>query len=298
MQLSRAKINLGLRILFRREDGYHEIQSIFVPIQWGDTMEFTIQDNSDCVLESENLLPDYKKQDFETVSERGDFQKNILFKVWQKMREFQTNLPGVNIHLTKRIPTQAGLGGGSSNAASLIRFLLPYMGHQASATFQEKIPFLGADIPFFLQDNPCLVGGIGDKLAPVELASGRGILCFPDCNLDTKLMYSNLKKPLQKGMVFETWKSLENEIWSALSQGDWKALKGKWGNDFEPVAFSMFPLLGKIKESFLSWGAEYSAMTGSGSCIYGLFSEEEGMESALQKAKAEYPNLSFSGFYF
>lgn len=292
-----AKINLGLKVLYKRPDNYHEIESIFLKINWGDEIEFTPNQLGKIQLFSKNELLLAKQSLFEEVSERGDFSKNILFKTFKKVKQFKTDLTGVDVHLTKRIPPGGGLGGGSSNAAYLLRYL-----SQRAPELNELIlkisPEIGADIPFFLHEGNAHVSGIGEVLQKVELAAGFGILAIPPVSINTKESYLSLKKPLQREWGQKSWSLLEKDFSLALKQGDWSKLQEKFENDFEKYAFSEFPKLASLKQDLYDQGCSFSSMTGTGSCVYGFVKSLEHSMTILNWISQKYQDHYFIQFSF
>ncbi|EPG74460.1 4-(cytidine 5'-diphospho)-2-C-methyl-D-erythritol kinase [Leptospira fainei serovar Hurstbridge str. BUT 6] len=296
--LSPAKINLGLEIPYRRPDGYHEIRSIFLRINWGDDIRIAPIDPGLFQLISENQIIEEKRSLYDEVSEKGDLTKNILYRTYQKIRSRYRELPGVRIHLTKRIPPAAGLGGGSSNAASLLSFYFGLTQEFSSDGLSHLAADIGADVPFFLNEGHAFVSGKGEVLEDIEIHSGQGILALTPEILSTAEMYAGLKKPLQADPPSKNWISLAKDVGFALKEGNWADLEGKLVNDFEPLAFQTFPELGRLKKRFLANGASYSSMTGSGSCIYGLVQGLEIRDELLSKMRAEFPGLTFVSFNY
>ena len=284
--ISPAKINIGLDILYKRPDGYHEICSVFAKINWGDEIHFERTDDSEFELVSQNMLSAERREFFEAVSERGNPEKNILFKAW---KEFSPD-SGLKVNLIKRIPPGGGLGGGSSNAADLIRFVT---GGKITPKIIQKSSAIGADIPFFLQNGNGLVSGIGEKFRPLRIASGHGLLCIPDFISPTRDIYSKLKKPLQNSDLQESCDKAV-KVLTALEKGDWKSA-GELKNEFEKVVFPDHPVLRQVKQEF---HADFASMTGSGSCVYGLYQSKEDTESARTRLAKSYPGFTFICFEF
>jgi 4-diphosphocytidyl-2-C-methyl-D-erythritol kinase len=300
MSLSVSKINLGLEIPFRRPDGYHEIRSIFIRTDFGDDFEFqtfALQDKHtpEFQLVSRNELPPKKFPLFEAVSERGDLSKNILAKTYLKVFPFLEEKVGVRVNLTKRIPPEGGIGGGSSNAGSLLKELLPLTTLDSGKQI-ELAKSIGADVPFFLQNQNCLVGGIGEMLDPISIGSGFGVLAIPSVSLSTKVMYERLQKSLQNTLDSKIWKTLTENVIRSLRIGDWKGLFGQLENEFEKVAFLDHPDLEKLKLGFLENGAEYASLSGSGSCFYGLISSKDRQGALRESMKLQFPDVDFVSF--
>ncbi len=300
MAISFSKINLGLEIPYRRPDGLHEIRSIFIRTSFGDDIQFIktpLQNPNqpEMFLISDNQLRPPRFSLFEAVSERGDLSKNILWKAYERIFPLLKEKFGLKVILTKRIPPEGGIGGGSSNAGSLIRYLLPY----TSLSNSEGIEFaktIGADVPFFLQDRNCLVFGIGEILEPIDVAKGLGVLAIPGISLSTKAMYADLQKSLQNTLPSKIWKTLTEDVIGNLQVGEWKGLTGLLENEFEKVAFSIHPELQALKLGFLQNGAEYASLSGSGSCFYGLVQSKESQDVLLKSMIQQFPAVDFLSF--
>lgn len=291
-----AKINLGLKVLFKRPDHYHEIESIFLRINWGDEIEFIPNDLGIARLFSKNELNGVKHALFEEVSERGDFSRNILFKTFVKAKQIKPDLHGVDIRLTKRIPPGGGLGGGSTNAAYLLSYLFRDF-PELQDSVREMSSSIGADVPFFLLPGHAHVSGIGEILRPISIASGKGILVIPPFSINTKDSYISLKKPLQSEWGQKSWSLLDKDFSFALERGDWSKLREKFENDFEKYAFSEFPSLESLKLDLYNLGCSFVSMTGTGSCVYGFVQEKE-QASILKRMTQKYPEHYFIQFSF
>ena len=292
--ISPAKINLGLNILHKRMDGYHELKSIFLILNWGDEIHFEEIEGFKLSSEIDSSLPQLKE--FISVSERGDLSKNILFKVYQASLNRNSPRKGVSIKLKKNIPTGGGLGGGSSNAAQALKFFFPEEQVPYSNEFLEFASKIGADVPFFLNGKSSLVGGIGEKLEPFTLPSAYGTLVIPPFSIETKQAFLNLKKPLQETPGSNEWKYLSESILLPLQNGEWKSLCSLIVNDFEPFAFSIFPELESLKMSMYDSGLEFVSMSGTGSCFYGLCSIENKISESIQILKKSYGAYKFVPF--
>ncbi|GBF51127.1 4-diphosphocytidyl-2-C-methyl-D-erythritol kinase [Leptospira ryugenii] len=300
MGISPAKINLGLEVPFRREDGYHEIRSIFLKINFADSFEARIlkeKGESRFHLVSKNLLKGHRFQLFEAVSERGDLSKNILWKSFQSLLPHLKTPIQVTIHLEKRIPPEGGIGGGSSNAGSFLAALFPYTDLEEA----DKLSIaksIGADVPFFLQKSHCWVQGIGDILEPIEVGNGYGVLAIPPLSLSTKAMYAGLQKSLQRSPVSKVWKTLAEDVIKNLQVGAWKQLNGLLENEFEKVAFVDHPGLRDLKHGFFKNGAAYASLSGSGSCLYGLVNSQTEQTELLKAMTLQFPEIEFLSFAF
>lgn len=264
-----AKINLGLNIVSKRPDGYHNLETVFYPIPLTDALEIKYMDEkfpseSPCDLKITGNDVDCNEED------------NLVIKAYQLLAaDFQ--LPRVHAHLVKRIPTQAGLGGGSSDAAYMIRLLDERFRLNIGIPEMERYAAkLGADCAFFITADPSYAEGIGDVLMPVDVP-GAGLggyylaVVKPSVAVSTRDAYAAIvpKTPSKccRDIVrqpIETWKD-------------------ELVNDFEAPIFAMHPELAAIKQSLYDAGAVYSAMSGSGSALFGIFREQPtGLEKEFE----------------
>lgn len=264
-----AKINLGLNIVSKRPDGYHNLETIFYPIPLTDALEIKYMDEkfpseSPCDLKITGNDIDCNEED------------NLVIKAYQLLAaDFQ--LPRVHAHLVKRIPTQAGLGGGSSDAAYMIRLLDERFRLNIGIPEMERYAAkLGADCAFFITADPSYAEGIGDVLMPVDVP-GAGLggyylaVVKPSVAVSTRDAYAAIvpKTPAKccRDIVrqpIETWKD-------------------ELVNDFEAPIFAMHPELATIKQSLYDAGAVYAAMSGSGSALFGIFREQPtGLEKEFE----------------
>lgn len=301
MTLSKAKINIGLNIPFKRKDGYHEIRSFFVPIDFGDDLDFEIEPASWVSNEfkwiANSELKGFRKELFDRVSLGDGYKKNILFKTFQASSPFFKVPLSIKIHLTKRLPPEGGIGGGSSNAGTMLQALIPYL-TLSDEGLQSLARELGADVPFFLQSKPCYVSGVGEILEPISVAKGFGVLAIPEITLSTREMFQALQKDLQETPLSKPWKSLEDKAIGCLRMGDWAGLTGLLENDFEKVAFLKCPTLEAIKTGFLQKGALFSSLSGSGSCMFGIVSSEKEATQLAKQMTSAFPDLDFRTFSF
>lgn len=250
--VSPAKINLGLFIKGKRPDGYHLLETLFYPVRdLTDRLEITPFEGEIPTLTVENM-------DLE-----GDPQDNLCLKAWRALKQEVPDLPAVHIRLEKHIPAGAGLGGGSSNAAYVLRGLQQLFSLTLTRDDLAHIgASLGADVPFFLYDQPMLATGIGTELTPFEMVLPQRLKVFPQpIHSSTIAVYKALDY-----RMFDPSRSLEHVLQQPLDH--WRELLA---NDLEVPVFQMHPQLAQIKEDLYAQGAVYAAMTGSGSAMYGLF---------------------------
>lgn len=264
-----AKINLGLNIVSKRPDGFHNLETVFYPIPLTDALEIKYMDEkfpseSPCDLKITGNDVDCNEED------------NLVIKAYQLLAaDFQ--LPRVHAHLVKRIPTQAGLGGGSSDAAYMIRLLDERFRLNIGIPEMERYAAkLGADCAFFITADPSYAEGIGDVLMPADVP-GAGLggyylaVVKPSVAVSTRDAYAAIvpKTPTKccRDIVrqpIETWKD-------------------ELVNDFEAPIFAMHPELAAIKLSLYDAGAVYAAMSGSGSALFGIFREQPtGLEKEFE----------------
>lgn len=270
---SGCKINLGLKILDKREDGYHNLKTIFYPLFMpaGLSDEIFLEKVSTQHVEFSCNIPDI------------DPQNNTLTKAYNL---FQACCPldfGLKIRLTKHIPHGAGLGGGSANGAEVLKYL--------QSQTENPLPFaklvalaakIGADVPFFLYNTPCIGEGIGEKLTPIDidLSHYSLLLVLPAIQIPTSWAFKKLAE--QKKLLtskIEQVKKARSEL-----LGDWY-----FQNDFEQIVFENYPELAKTKEILLQEKAVFASLSGTGSALYAFFTHKSACRQALfQLQKQEF----------
>ena len=250
-----AKINLGLNVVGRRPDGYHNLETVFYPVQIKDALELTMMNTRfpsdvDCDIKVTNL------------SVEGDEQRNLVVRAYQLLKQDFPQMPRIHAHLWKGIPTQAGMGGGSSDCAYTIRLLNEMF--TLGLSDEQMISYaarLGADCPFFILSQPAYAEGIGERLQPVSLDLSRYYIGVvrPDIPVPTREAFA-LVKPRKPAKCCR----------EVVSQpvGTWR---DELVNDFEQSVFALHPEIGAIKQQLYDLGAVYAAMSGSGSAVFGLF---------------------------
>ncbi len=247
-----AKINIGLDIVSRREDGYHNIESIMVPVPWRDILEIVPAQGDESTL---------------TITGREvncPIEKNLVMKAFRAMQQ-NYSVPNADIYLHKVIPDGAGLGGGSADAAFTIIAVNELFSLNASKEDLAKIAAtIGADCPFFIYNTPMLATGIGTEFSDVELdLSGYKILIVkPHVSVPTAQAYAGVTPQLPE-------KSLKELITTPHCQ--WQ---GVIKNDFEKSIFPLHPIVADIKQQIIDMGAIYASMSGSGSAVYGIFKND------------------------
>lgn len=255
-----SKINLGLHVTRKRDDGYHELETCFYPVPWRDILEVI---KSDTFLFSASGTPI-----------PGDHDHNLCIQAYRLLKD-AFGISPVRIHLHKIIPMGAGLGGGSSDAAHTLRLLSNLFDLNLSTDrLMEFAARLGSDCSFFVQDEPMLGTGRGEILSKTDVTlSGKYIvLVKPDIHVSTADAYRGIRPAMPL-------KSLAEIL--AQRPGSWKE---SLTNDFEKSVFGSFPAIADIKTRLYDEGAAYASMSGSGSTVFGLFEEEVSLTHKFRDA--------------
>lgn len=247
-----AKINLGLNIVAKRTDGYHNLETIFYPIAIEDALE---------------LVPTAEKTDLfhqRGLQIEGSADDNLVMKALRLMRE-RYEFPKVSVELLKKIPFGAGIGGGSADAAYMLKLLNDFFDLGASLNeLAQMARQLGADCPFFIYNKPLFASGIGEVFDDVDLSlKGYFIaLIKPDIHVSTKDAFS-LIRPQEPNLSLKEIVKKPIEEWKDLMQ-----------NDFENSIFPQYPAIKEIKDRLYDLGAIYASMSGSGSSVYAIYKKE------------------------
>lgn len=243
-----AKINIGLNIVERRPDGYHNLESVFYPINITDALEVKASDASSHLS-------------IEGLSVEGNIDDNLVMRAYRLIAK-DYMLPPFEVSLTKNIPTGAGLGGGSSDAAFMIKSLngLCSLGLTNEA-MEEYAVRLGADCAFFIKNKPVFATGIGNVFHDIQLDLSDKciVLVKPNVFVSTKDAYA-MVKPQKPATSLPDLLKLPIEQW-----------EGRVVNDFEKSVFPKFPEIEKVKQQLYDYGALYASMSGSGSSVFGIF---------------------------
>ena len=250
-----AKVNLGLNVVERRPDGYHNLQTVFYPVNIKDALEVfpmaeDFPSSADCDIKVTNIPVE------------GDEQRNLVVRAYNLLKQDFPTLPRLHAHLYKGIPTQAGMGGGSSDASAML--LLLNKAFQLNLSDDQLVSYatrLGADCPFFILNRPVYAEGIGEKMTPINLDLSDWYMAIvrPDIPVPTKEAFAHVTPAYPKkncrDIVMQPVETWRNELI----------------NDFEQSVFAHHPELATIKEQLYQLGATYAAMSGSGSALFGLF---------------------------
>ncbi|MBG0859869.1 MAG: 4-(cytidine 5'-diphospho)-2-C-methyl-D-erythritol kinase [Bacteroidales bacterium] len=249
----KAKINLGLRVTAKRDDGFHDIETVLYPVRFCDALEFVPSRNG---VEADRLV-------VTGLSTRIQSDKNLVMQASAKLRK-KYPFPYLKIHLHKAIPVGAGLGGGSSDAAGMLRAIKKCFSLQVSEQELKEIALeIGSDCPFFIESVPSFATGRGEILKPVKpvLQGYYVVLVNPRISISTRIAYHNSRPQVPEN-------SLEDLLDHPIAE--WKDLII---NDFEDYVFLVYPQIGTLKIAIYNTGALFSSMSGSGSTIYGIFPE-------------------------
>lgn len=257
-----CKINLGLNIIGRRDDGYHNLETVFYPVGLKDALEIIPAEENSFQLSGLKI--------------NGDSKDNLCLKAYELLKKDFPGLPFLNIHLHKVIPMGAGLGGGSADGGFML--LLLNKKFHLDLTNRQLLDYalqLGSDCPFFILNKPSFATGRGEKISPIDLNldAYKIVIVNPGIHVSTKDAFAKLSPALPE-------KSISNIIRQPINT--WK---GELVNDFEKSVFEMFPAIEEIKKALYEAGAIYSAMTGSGSTVFGIFEAQTN------------PHLSFPASY-
>lgn len=243
------KINLGLNVIAKRPDGYHALESVFFPVPWCDALEAIISEKQGLTFNSSGIpIP-------------GDFSGNLVVKAYDLLKK-DFSLPGMEVHLHKLIPMGAGLGGGSSDGAFMLKLINELCAlHLSAEQLEQYAAKLGSDCPFFIRNDPAMVTGRGEILAPLAFSlKGYHIaLVMPPVSVGTAEAYSWITPQPTKQHI------------SSILHDPVNTWCNRLVNDFEAPVCVRYPVIAAVRDSLYALGAEYAAMSGSGAAVFGLF---------------------------
>lgn len=259
---SNCKINLGLRLLRKRADGYHDLETVFYPIPFNDIIEVTRAEQQPVAFSSSGIELDVAPE------------QNLCMKAYALLRQ-SYELPSFQLHLHKNVPSGAGLGGGSADAAFTLKLLNSKF--NLGLTTEQLLDLalqLGSDCPFFIINKPCLATGRGELFEPMDLSrlkTYKLVVVTPGIHISTAWAFGRIRikndGPSVKEVIaqpVETWKH-------------------SLVNDFEEAVFAAHPSIRAIKDNLYAQGAVYASMSGSGSAVYGLF--DKGVDIEIDGAR-------------
>ncbi|MCW3091382.1 MAG: 4-diphosphocytidyl-2C-methyl-D-erythritol kinase [Ferruginibacter sp.] len=249
-----CKINIGLIVKGKRDDGYHTIETVFYPVKLNDALE--IISSSETAFVQSGIAIDIDQND------------NLCARAYRLLKKDFQQLPSVKIHLHKAIPIGAGLGGGSADATfTLIALDEKFALNLSSEQLHTYALQLGSDCPFFIYNAPCLATGRGETLQPLDISlkGYRLVLVNPRIHINTGWAFSALVKTMNQPSG-----GADNSLRSIISQpiATWK---DRLFNDFEEPVFEKYPVIRDLKSALYDKGALFASMSGSGSSVYGIF---------------------------
>jgi len=255
-----AKINVRLKVTGRRPDGYHELVSIMVPVEIFDTIDLSLSSDRQIRIGCKGR-------------EIPADETNLAYRAARDFMSCSGKNDGVSIVLSKNIPVAAGLGGGSSDGAAVLLALNHMYSNPLSDPELHRLALtLGADVPFFLMERPCLATGIGEILEPIPgWPEAWYVIVTPQIQVSTAWVYRNLKLQLTTGEYDYIVKTLKNDTFTISSVLE---------NDLETVTTASFPIINTLKKLLVDAGAEGAIMSGSGPSVFGVFASQEKAESA------------------
>lgn len=256
---SLAKVNVGLKIVGQRPDGYHDLYTVFQEISLADTITLTAKPEGWNLSTNAAWLP--------------TDDSNLCVKAYQKLKDLYPPVKGVSIQLDKVIPAGAGLGGGSSNAAAILKGLNSLYDLSIPDHTLETIgASIGADVPFFIRGGTQIGEGIGDRLTQLSSSiPGAYLIIIPSIYINTKWAYGEIKKHLDNRTDSSNF---------ALSLENRKISLPFFENDFERIVIPAYPEIGEIKDHLIKSGASSASLSGSGSAVFGIFDDEAAAKSA------------------
>jgi len=242
-----AKINIGLNVVEKRPDGYHNLETIFYPVQLADGLEMIESDKTEFTSSG--------------IEINGTLENNLVFKAYDLLKQ-DFDLPALKLHLHKVVPFGAGLGGGSSDAAFTLKMLNEWFNlNLTTGQLEQYASKIGADCPFFITNKPTFAHGIGDQFEPIQidLSDYKIVIVKPNCSVSTPEAYRNVI-PAKPAFNLREIGSVAIEEWKKFII-----------NDFEKSVFPQYPEIENLKNILYDLGAIYASMSGSGSAVFGIF---------------------------
>ncbi len=264
-----AKINLSLDVLEEREDGYHNIDTIMQLIDLKDVIEIECIDQNECIIEcnNQNIPLDHT---------------NLVHKAWEALKKYTGIQQGIKVHIQKNIPVAAGLAGGSSNAAAVIKGLNEILGLNLSKEEMMEIGIgIGADVPYFFMGKTARATGVGNIFEEISPLKTEGVLIVNNGReISSKEVYEDIET---------SEKSKIGKVVSAIENQDLNALRESAYNTMEKVVFEKYPKIHDIKNRLLSLGADVVLMSGSGATVFAITNTLEKRNGIYEELKEDYP---------
>ena len=267
-----SKVNVGLKILKQRDDGYHNIYTLFQKLDFGDELLLEKMENGCLITSNVDWIPTDKS--------------NICYKAYNALKTLYPDLGGISIQIKKKVPIGSGLGGGSANGAAVLKELNNLYDLGLSIFELEKVGVsVGADVSFFIRGGTQLGEGIGNKLTPLpNPISGIYLLVIPKFFIKTSWAYTELQKKLKFDTKIPNFRRFFN--------GDNSSYKFEiFENDFERIVIPAYPEIGTIKQKLLELGARFASLSGSGSTVFGIFDDDTLVTKAESFFQTSYQTI-------
>ena len=267
-----SKVNVGLKILKQRDDGYHNIYTLFQKLDFGDELLLEKMENGCLITSNVDWIPTDKS--------------NICYKAYNALKTLYPALGGICIQIKKKVPIGSGLGGGSANGAAVLKELNNLYDLGLSIFELEKVGVsVGADVSFFIRGGTQLGEGIGNKLTPLpNPISGIYLLVIPNIFINTSWAYTELGKKLKFDTKVPNFRGFFN--------GDISSYKFEiFENDFERIVIPAYPEIGSIKQKLLKLGARFASLSGSGSTVFGIFDDDTLVTKAESFFQTSYQTI-------
>ncbi len=267
---SHAKVNIGLQVLEEREDGYHDIHTVFQELEFHDTVHISKTEHG-CTLSSNDENFPLNKT-------------NTCHKAFDVLKDGGIEIDGISVHVEKSIPQGAGLGGGSSNGAAFLKGINTlYDCGLSDPEMEIMAQKIGADVPFFIIGGIQLGEGIGENLTTIDYHDHHTfLLVIPSVSISTSWAYTTLKNHLED--------RVEKANFADLFRRETIPFE-LFKNDFERIVIPAHPEIGEIKDSLLKNGARYASLSGSGSTVFGMFDEDTTAKAAESKISSDYRTI-------
>jgi len=272
-----AKVNLGLRILAREASGFHQLETVFLALEMGDTLLVEVGGDGISLSVDGPLT--------------GPLGQNLVYRAARAFMGRAGGKEGLKIRLSKRIPVQGGLGGGSSDAAATLKALSAlFPGAVGASDLWQMAADLGSDVPFFLSHYPmALAWGRGERLLPLlPLPRAWVVLALPPLSVSTPEAFAALAQERSRRADASRAGSLSLE-----DLGSWAGLASMAENDFEAVVFQRFPLLGRIRAVMEETSPTLSLLSGTGASLFAVFLDKGAAEAGLEGLQASFPETRF-----
>ena len=267
-----SKVNVGLKILKQRDDGYHNIYTLFQKLDFGDELLLEKMENGCLITSNVDWIPTDKS--------------NICYKAYNALKTLYPALGGICIQIKKKVPIGSGLGGGSANGAAVLKELNNLYDLGLSIFELEKVGVsVGADVSFFIRGGTQLGEGIGNKLTPLpNPISGIYLLVIPNIFINTSWAYTELGKKLKFDTTVPNFRGFLNEDNSSYKFEIFE-------NDFERIVIPAYPEIGTIKQKLLELGARFASLSGSGSTVFGIFDDDTLVTKAESFFQTSYQTI-------